>query len=247
MEWECEKCTLRNEPDALKCSLCEADRPDPQFPAGGSFDGASPQTPNGFLPPTAGRGSPGSSLLPPQGTQDFGSGTLPPQGTLSPNAVAGLMPSPQSYQDFRTPQSMGNAEAAFGIMQSHDRSPEIELGKKKTSKKAKNAAREDLGPFGGPDLPRTRQDFDRRVSPDSVGNDENAPTYVPTGVPGAVQGSLSGSKVFLRILRAFDLRNTDLGILPSDASDPFAVARIGPKDFKTHVVENCRKLRGKTL
>ncbi|CAE8630457.1 unnamed protein product [Polarella glacialis] len=51
-------------------------------------------------------------------------------------------------------------------------------------------------------------------------------------------GGLAGRKLTLRVLRAFDLRNTALGILPGDASDPFVVARLGGQEFKTQVVEN---------
>lgn len=241
MEWECEKCTLRNEPDALKCTLCEADRPE-HFPSGGSLDTPqTPQTPGIFLPPTAGRGTAGSTLLPPQGTQNFGSGTLPPQGTLSPNAMADLMPSPPSRQ--RAPHSP-EAEMPFGEgLQSYGQmSPaDSSVGKKpKKAKKAKdskalpdNTVKNELA---SQDL---QQDLGRQVLPDFIQKEEHIPTYFPIGAsPGPMQGSLTGSKVLLRILRAYDLRNTDLGILPSDASDPFAIARIGSKDVKTHVVEN---------
>lgn len=246
MEWECEKCTLRNEPDALKCTLCEADRPE-HFPSGGSLDTPqTPQTPGIFLPPTAGRGTAGSTLLPPQGTQNFGSGTLPPQGTLSPNAMADLMPSPPSRQ--RAPHSP-EAEMPFGEgLQSYGQmSPaDSSVGKKpKKAKKAKdskalpdNTVKNELA---SQDL---QQDLGRQVLPDFIQKEEHIPTYFPIGAsPGPMQGSLTGSKVLLRILRAYDLRNTDLGILPSDASDPFAIARIGSKDVKTHVVENSRGLR----
>ena len=214
MEWECPACTLLNPPDQSECLACGQARPDHPPPMG-SLDAAS-------LPPTAGGGS-RDSLLPPHGTQNFGSGTLPPQGTLSPNAMADLLPSPQ-----RSPQSVSDAFGRAGYEE-----------KPKKSKKQKDPE-PDLG--GDLDLVRDvepRGDVRRRGS-----EMENAPTYVATGGRNdTLQGSLAGSTVSVRILRAYDLRNTDLGILPSDASDPFAVARLGWKDFKTHVVENSGGLR----
>lgn len=95
------------------------------------------------------------------------------------------------------------------------------------------------------DAPPARQYQDRRAPPESPDMEDNIPTYAPAGAHSgtAFQGDLAGGRVLLRILRAYDLRNTDLGILPSDASDPFAVARIGSKDYKTHVVENSPSLK----
>ena len=215
------------------------------------FDGGR----GSFLPPTA--GGPGSSVLPPMGTQDFSSGTLPPQGTLSPNALADLMPSPQSTHPppQKTPHAghVAGTSDMFGAMQSYDRSYDqrglggygdygdgydgVKGKKLKKSKKEKD--RSDGGNELAQDSPQRRQSQDRRTSPN-----EGIPTYVPTaGHSGtAFHGTLAGGRLVLRILRAYDLRNTDLGILPSDASDPFAVARIGSKDFKTHVVENSLNL-----
>lgn len=246
MEWECQKCTLINDPDALECKACGAPRPDMDLQDLG-FDGGR----GSFLPPTA--GGPGSSVLPPMGTQDFSSGTLPPQGTLSPNALADLMPSPQSTHPppQKTPHAghVAGTSDMFGAMQSYDRSYDQRgLGGygdygdgydgakgKKLKKSKKEKDRSDRGNELAQDSPQRRQSQDRRTSPN-----EDIPTYVPTaGHSGtAFHGTLAGGRLVLRILRAYDLRNTDLGILPSDASDPFAVARIGSKDFKTHVVEN---------
>lgn len=246
MEWECERCTLRNEADALQCLACEADRPmDRNGLPMGSLN-ATPQShsPAGghFLPPTA--GGHGSSVLPPTRTQDFGSGTLPPQGTLSPNAVADLMPSPQSTHPppTKTPHGVlgaGNASDMFGAMQSYDQGRQgydSAKGKKqKKSKKEKEYRRDDLATQDAPGDMRQYRD-----QASSERREENIPIYAPADAQSgtAFQGDLADGKVLLRILRAYDLRNTDLGILPSDASDPFAVARIGPKDYKTHVVEN---------
>lgn len=66
------------------------------------------------------------------------------------------------------------------------------------------------------------------------------PTYISAEMHAAtaLQGSLGGGKLLLRVLRAYDLRNTDLGIMPEDCSDPFVVARLGRKEVKTHVIEN---------
>ena len=250
MEWECQKCTLINDPDALECKACGAPRPDMDLQDLG-FDGGR----GSFLPPTA--GGPGSSVLPPMGTQDFSSGTLPPQGTLSPNALADLMPSPQSTHPppQKTPHAghVAGTSDMFGAMQSYDRSYDQRgLGGygdygdgydgakgKKLKKSKKEKDRSDRGNELAQDSPQRRQSQDRRTSPN-----EDIPTYVPTaGHSGtAFHGTLAGGRLVLRILRAYDLRNTDLGILPSDASDPFAVARIGSKDFKTHVVENSLNL-----
>ena len=237
-----------NEADALKCLACEADRPDYDLPPMGSVDAPSPNSGH-FLPPTA--GGPGSSVLPPTGTMDFGSGTLPPQGTLSPNAVADLMLSPPSRHPppTKTPHgALGGGTGTtdmFGAMQSlgqggyesydYDSVKDVKGKKQKKSKKEKDLrddpSLQDMTPPG--------RYQDRAERPEDI------PTYAPTGVHSgtAFQGELVGGRVLLRILRAYDLRNTDLGILPSDASDPFAVARIGSKDYKTHVVENSPKLK----
>lgn len=51
-------------------------------------------------------------------------------------------------------------------------------------------------------------------------------------------GNLSGSRLRLRVLRAFNLRNTDLGIMPGDVSDPFVVVKMGRQEFKTEVIDN---------
>mmetsp|Transcript_118164 Transcript_118164/g.312323 ORF Transcript_118164/g.312323 Transcript_118164/m.312323 type:complete len:952 (+) Transcript_118164:1745-4600(+) len=56
--------------------------------------------------------------------------------------------------------------------------------------------------------------------------------------PGAAGGRIAGGRLRLRVLRAFNLRNTDLGIHEGDVSDPFVVARLGRQEFKTEVVEN---------
>lgn len=217
MEWECPACTLLNQPDHSECLACGQARPD-KLPPMGSLDAAS-------LPPTAGGGS-RDSLLPPHGTQNFGSGTLPPQGTLSPNAMADLMPSPQ-----RSPQSVSDAFGRAGY------------DEPKKSKKQKERLEDRLSDLGGG--PELVGDLEPRGEVRRRGSEmEHAPTYVATGGRNdTLQGSLAGSTVRVRILRAYDLRNTDLGILPSDASDPFAVARLGWKDFKTHVVENSKGLR----
>lgn len=259
MEWECERCTLRNEADALKCLACEADRPDFNgLPPMGSLEALSPQSPDGhFLPPTAGCGG-GSSVLPPTGTLDFGSGNRPPQGSYSPNALADMMPSPPARHlpPGRTPHDAGHgtldaASDMFGAMESYDRGGGYDTvkdtkGKKqKKSKKEKDQKDPSRDEIAMQDAPparqyQDRQYQDRRVPPESPDMEDNIPTYAPAGAHSgtAFQGDLAGGRVLLRILRAYDLRNTDLGILPSDASDPFAVARIGSKDYKTHVVEN---------
>ena len=164
--------------------------------------------------------------------------------------MADLMPTPASQQGYLggTPQSLGYGDLSLG----DDRDREAK--KKKKKKKDPGGP----GPSQDEDLSRTReaqaaspvrqrellqlpQEKRReRVRPSEEQDDSSLPTYVPaaTRAGAALTGSLEGSKVLLRILRAYNLRNTDLGILPEDASDPFAVARIGPKDFKTHVVEN---------
>ena len=259
-QWQCEQCTLINEGGAVECAACGAPRPansGSMLPPGGSF-GDLPSglelvtdSPHGFLPPTAAiKSTEESPILPPHGTQNFGSRNLPPQGTLSPNAMADLMPTPASQQGYLggTPQSLGYGDLSLG----DDRDREAK--KKKKKKKDPGGP----GPSQDEDLSRTReaqaaspvrqrellqlpQEKRReRVRPSEEQDDSSLPTYVPaaTRAGAALTGSLEGSKVLLRILRAYNLRNTDLGILPEDASDPFAVARIGPKDFKTHVVEN---------
>ncbi|CAE7236588.1 Mctp2 [Symbiodinium sp. CCMP2456] len=225
------------------------------FPSvGGSFGDLpsgldlATDSPQGFLPPTATiKSTEESPILPPHGTQNFGSRNLPPQGTLSPNAMADLMPTPPSQQGYLggTPQSLGYGDLSLG----DDRDREAKKKKKK---------KKDPGPSQDEDLSRTREAQNasplrqrellqlpqekrrERARPSEEQDDSSLPTYVPaaTRAGAALTGSLEGSKLLLRILRAYNLRNTDLGILPEDASDPFAVARIGPKDFKTHVVEN---------
>ena len=269
MEWECERCTLRNEADALKCLACEADRPDFNgLPPMGSLEALSPQSPDGhFLPPTAGCGG-GSSVLPPTGTLDFGSGNRPPQGSYSPNALADMMPSPPARRlpPGRTPHDAGHgtldaASDMFGAMESYDRGGGYDTvkdtkGKKqKKSKKEKDQKDPSRDEIAMQDASparqyqdrqyQDRQYQDRRAPPESPDMEDNIPTYAPAGAHSgtAFQGDLAGGRVLLRILRAYDLRNTDLGILPSDASDPFAVARIGSKDYKTHVVENSPSLK----
>ncbi|CAJ1431652.1 unnamed protein product [Effrenium voratum] len=206
-------------------------------------------------------------MYPPQGTQNFGSGDLPPQGTMSPHALAELMASPQSAPR-RSPQSnashvsrgsrMDGDSLGFGSGYP-DMSPEVYSDKKeKKKKKAKDLPDElDMSRMRQQDLlqipspqEKGKQHKDRYDRPDpsdrysdrySDRPTGDIPTFVPTSMhPAAsLQGSLAGGKVLLRVLRAWDLRNTDLGILPSDASDPFVVAKMGAKDFKTHVVENC--------
>merc|ERR1719189_1083706 len=39
------------------------------------------------------------------------------------------------------------------------------------------------------------------------------------------------AQLLLKIIRAHDLRNADLGLLPGDVSDPFVVARLGSQEF----------------
>jgi hypothetical protein len=149
----------------------------------------------------------------------------------------------------------------FGAMESYDRGGGYDTvkdtkGKKqKKSKKEKDQKDPSRDEIAMQDAPparqyqdrqyQDRQYQDRRAPPESPDMEDNIPTYAPAGAHSgtAFQGDLAGGRVLLRILRAYDLRNTDLGILPSDASDPFAVARIGSKDYKTHVVENSPSLK----
>lgn len=163
--------------------------------------------------------------------------------------MADLMPTPPSQQGYLgslggTPQSLGYGDLSLG-----DRDREA----KKKKKKKDPSQDEDLSrtreaqtssPLRQRELLQLPQEKRRerpeRQRPNEEQDESSFPTYVPaaTRAGAALTGSLEGSKLLLRILRAYNLRNTDLGILPEDASDPFAVARIGPKDFKTHVVEN---------
>ena len=166
--------------------------------------------------------------------------------------MADLMPTPPSQQGYLgslggTPQSLGYGDLSLG-----DRDREA----KKKKKKKDPSQDEDLSrtreaqtssPLRQRELLQLPQEKRRerpeRQRPNEEQDESSFPTYVPaaTRAGAALTGSLEGSKLLLRILRAYNLRNTDLGILPEDASDPFAVARIGPKDFKTHVVENSRR------
>jgi len=61
---------------------------------------------------------------------------------------------------------------------------------------------------------------------------------IPQQMHSGMAGIISGGRLRLRVLRAFNLRNTDIGILPEDVSDPFVVARLGRQEFKTPVIEN---------
>jgi len=45
-------------------------------------------------------------------------------------------------------------------------------------------------------------------------------------------------KLSVRIIAAFDLKNTDLGVVPGELSDPFCVIRLGDQEYKTDVVRN---------
>ena len=251
-QWQCEQCTLVNEADALECAACGAERSansGNMLPPGGSFgDIASGRdlamgSPHGFLPPTA-TATDESPILPPHGTQNFGSRNLPPQGTLSPNAMADLMPTPPSQQGYLggTPQNFGLGDLPMG----DDRDMKKKKKKKKDLNQEEDLSRtreaQTASPLRQRDLLQLPQEKRRQRSQEDP-DDSNIPTYGPAVMhpSGALAGSLEGSKLLLRILRAYNLRNTDLGILPEDASDPFAVARIGPKDFKTHVVENSQQ------
>eukprot|EP00931_Biecheleriopsis_adriatica_P030625 TRINITY_DN18039_c0_g1_i1.p1 TRINITY_DN18039_c0_g1~~TRINITY_DN18039_c0_g1_i1.p1 ORF type:complete len:1017 (-),score=183.61 TRINITY_DN18039_c0_g1_i1:91-2694(-) len=93
--------------------------------------------------------------------------------------------------------------------------------------------------LGSPAAPSRMKESYRAPEPQEPPPRSEIPTYVNTQMRQgtSLHGALSG-KILLRIIRAWDLRNTDLGILPGDASDPFVVARLGRKDFRTHVVEN---------
>lgn len=53
-----------------------------------------------------------------------------------------------------------------------------------------------------------------------------------------VLGGITGGRLRLRVVRALNLRNTALGILPGDVSDPFVVARMGRQEFETQVIQN---------
>jgi len=54
----------------------------------------------------------------------------------------------------------------------------------------------------------------------------------------SAHSELPVTQLRLKVIRAHDLKNTDLGLLPGDVSDPFVVARVGSQEFKTSVISN---------
>jgi len=47
-----------------------------------------------------------------------------------------------------------------------------------------------------------------------------------------------GGRLRVRIIAAYNLRNSDLGIMPGDVSDPFVTCKVGKQEYKTEVVKN---------
>lgn len=236
----------------MECETCGAARPqdsfsqDPASSAGGQSRNRLPPTSgasvdagaqrSSFLPPTASGPYNGNEQMPPQGSLemlpqgslDGSPSVLPPQHTMSPQDLEQKLISKGASSDSsisRLPPQTSLPPTSMpsqGADLQSRRPPQTSMSSTSTRQRVPQGTSQNASM--SPPIQRTSQ----------------PPTYISAEMHAAtaLQGSLGGSKLLLRVLRAYDLRNTDLGIMPEDASDPFVVARLGGKEVKTHVIEN---------
>jgi len=232
--WACAVCTLENDPGASVCMACGSERP--------------PSGSGGFAPSTGGGGASGQAPLPPQNTLDF-SDSRPPQHTLNSGQVpqtldprrrggpqdapdgrhvsrgdsfrsgaSGQQPPAGRQMSYQSSLSMTQSAHHREQQQSYQQPPhnmQTTMSAQQMQQQAQQMMQQ-----------QERQEMQhgtisQRMHSDAVG-----------------QGSIASGRLRLRVLRAFNLRNTDLGILPEDVSDPFVVARVGRQEFKTEVIDN---------
>lgn len=266
--WSCSACTYENKPGDEVCEVCQQPRLPPEFqvhhelpPAHGpedDLDGSHRSRDGGELPshyvPSA------DSLHRRDTDEDHGRPPLDDYDDAIGRTQAALHPSGHHWDGVgpvavshrsRTQDSLSSTRSGPGPYQGSD------LG---TTQAVVSHRHEQTAPHGqyhermhtdrhqqkgGPPLGTTQAvvssqpHASRRQTPQSQHQHEESiiPQQMQAG-EGAGPPELTGSRLRLRVLRAFDLRNTDLGILPGDVSDPFVVARLGRQEFKTAVIDN---------
>lgn len=198
-----------------------------------------------------GSADPDLDLLPPQRGDDLPPSrqTVPPQqmdsfrGDGQPDRQVSWQDSPSSsIRGFPHGDSLGATHAAVS---SSSRPREVRHQAPRAQEPVSGASSEAASLGRTQTLPRQQQSLQsqqrqRRQEPQEPQHyqpQEPAVTAAQRPQDGAA-GGLAGGRLRLRVLRAFNLRNTDIGILPEDVSDPFVVARVGRQEFKTGVIEN---------